>query len=95
MKNWEERIASYTEPQKEIYHRMFPIMDELIALKNEPKSKWRNIVNDKKKNVYIETKKSKRGFNMMRATGPIEFPPVDVFRVIELGGVEGGWDDTA
>lgn len=59
-------------------------MDELIAIKNEDSNNgWRNLVNNKSKKIYIETKKSVRGFNMMRATGPLEFPPIEVFRVIE------------
>ena len=71
-------------------------MDELMGLGKEPKQNgWRNLVNDKRKKIYIETKKSSRGFNMRRATGPIEHPALDCFRVIEQGGVAGEWDETA
>ena len=48
--DWEKRISSYTDKQKAIYRRMLPVMDELIALRAEPKENgWRDIKNDKKK----------------------------------------------
>lgn len=94
--DWEKRISTYTDKQKAIYRRMLPVMDELMALRAEPKENgWRDIKNDKKKQIHIETKKSSRGFCMMRASGPIEFAPIDCFRIIEAGGVTGGWDETA
>ena len=36
-----------------------------------------------------------RGFCMMRASGPIDYAPIDCFRIIEAGGVAAGWDETA
>ena len=72
--DWELRIASYSEPQKQFYRSMLPLFDELNRIANE-KGGWRDLKNDKKRDIKIETRKSERGYNMMRATGTINFPP--------------------
>ena len=72
---------------------MIPVIDRLVGHVEE-KAGWRNLVNDKRRNIYIETKKSAAGLPMMRATGPIDFSPLQVFRAIEYGADKPEWDDS-
>ena len=92
--DWDARIASYTDAQKAFYARMIPTIDELQALKDRAAG-WRVLVNDKRKHIKIEASKSPRGFHMMRASGPIDYPPIDVWRCANYGKDRRGWDDSA
>ena len=93
VKDWESRIAGYTEPQKEFYRRMVPLLDEAKKL-NAEREGWRFLTDDARKKIQIETRKSARNLNMVRATGPIDFPPLTVFQAIEYGAGKAEWDDT-
>lgn len=89
--NWEERIESYTPKQKELYKRMIPTIDQAFKLKDS--SGWKSLVKDDKKKVYIESQKSERGFAVMRATGPINYSPLEVWRAVNFGDDRKQWDD--
>ena len=69
------------------------MIDQLQALKVETAG-WNVLVKDKKKNILIESKKSERGLHVMRASGPIDHPPIWVWRAEKNGADRGLWDHT-
>lgn len=40
------------------------------------------MLDNKESEVKIETKKSVRGFNLLRGQGPIPFAPIDIWRAL-------------
>ena len=46
------------------------------------KTGWEGLVDSKTDQVVIESKRSIRGFQMMRASGPVDGAPIDVFRAM-------------
>ena len=75
-----------------MYKRMIPRLDKLRALKEE--DGWRNLVSDTQKQVFIDSKKSENGLMMMRACGPIEASPTDVWRFVNYGGGRLEYDES-
>lgn len=83
IKNWDERISHYSDEKKALYKRMIPRLDKLRAMKDD--EDWNNLVTDNKKKIYIDSKKSENGLMMMRASGPIDAAPIDVWRYVNYG----------
>lgn len=80
--DWEARIASYTDEQKQVYQALIPRTLELKSLLADTEG-WTVLSNDKKNDVYIECKKQKKsGCMSVRARGALPFAPEDVWRVI-------------
>ena len=44
---------------------------------------WKNLVKDKKYDIRIDSKYSDGGFLTMRASGNIDYSPIDVWRCIQ------------
>jgi len=61
---------------------MIPLFDELKHLSKNTEG-WSILSDEKKYAVLMETKKSSRGFTILRATGIIDYPAIDVWRAYE------------
>ena len=93
--DWEERIAGYTDKQKAYYHKMLPLWDELKALSIDSNG-WSTQVDDKRAGIRIESKRSElRNLLTMRATGSIDYPPIDVWRCLNYMPTRQEWDVNA
>ena len=64
--DWGHRIAAYTEDQKRFYNEMVPKINEIKGIMNSA-SGWDLLVDSTNDKVKIETKRSIRGNNLMRA----------------------------
>mmetsp|Transcript_10021 Transcript_10021/g.16838 ORF Transcript_10021/g.16838 Transcript_10021/m.16838 type:complete len:212 (-) Transcript_10021:38-673(-) len=53
---------------------------------------WDLIVDSKGDRIKIESKRSIRGLLMMRGQGPIDWPPMDVFRCMNYKPMKQEWD---
>ena len=89
--DWSERIASYTDEQKELYNDMVPKVKEFFGLL-ESKNGWEVIVDNKTDMIKIETKRSVRGNMMIRAEGPVDWPPIDVCRCMNYKPFQKDFD---
>ena len=89
--DWSERIASYTDEQRQLYHDLVPRIAEFKGLIDSTNG-WELIVDDKSGKIKIETKKSLRGNMMIRAQGPIDAPPVDVARLVNYRPLQKDFD---
>ena len=95
--DWSERIESYTDEQKETYANMVPKVKEFFGLL-ESKNGWDVLVENKNDRIKIETKRSVRGNQIIRAEGPIDWPPIDVLRCMSYKPFQKEFDlnqDTA
>ena len=61
---------------------MIPLFDELKQLSKNTEG-WSVLSDEKKYEVLMETKKSIRGFTILRAKGIINYPAIDVWRAYE------------
>lgn len=64
--DWGHRLAAYTADQKRFYNEMVPKINEIKGIMNSA-SGWDLLVDSKNDQVKIETKRSIRGNNLMRA----------------------------
>ena len=56
------------------------------------KTGWEGLVDSKTDQVLVESKRSIRGFQMMRASGPVDGAPIDVFRAMSPAEFQSDWD---
>jgi len=61
---------------------MVPLIQELKSIIRS-KENWSLLVDDQQEKVFMETKKSVRGFTILRATGQIDSPVMDVWKCFE------------
>jgi hypothetical protein len=89
--DWGYRIQNYSGEQKQFYMDMVPKINELKGV-GESANLWDLLVDSKKDEVIIETKKSIRGLLIMRAKGVVEWPPMDVFRAMNYSPMIKEWN---
>ena len=89
--DWGHRIAAYTEDQKRFYNEMVPKINEIKGIMNSA-SGWDLLVDSKNDQVKIETKRSIRGNNLMRAQGPIDWTPEEIWRCMCYKPLRQEWD---
>lgn len=88
IKDWSRRTAAYDDRQKAYYDRMVPLFDQFRALRTSPG--W-NVI-EEKDGITVETKKSDKGFLMMRCNATLNYPPKDVFRFMININWKTKWD---
>lgn len=89
--DWQKRIKGYTDEQKKFYNDMVPKIGELKNLIASDQG-WEVLAESKKDDVIVETKRSIRGFYIMRANGMIDYPAKDIFRFICYTPMKPQWD---
>ena len=89
--DWTQRIASYTDEQKQFYHDMVQKLEEFKGIVRSTHG-WDSLVDNKADKIKVECKRSIRGFQMMRANGPIDGSPIDVFRAMSPKEFHPEWD---
>ena len=89
--DYEKRMESYSEEKKKFFRDIFPKVDLLKRLMAENEG-WEVLVDDQEAQIKIETKTSERGNVMMRAQGPIDYPPMDVARLYNYGPLQREFD---
>ena len=79
--NCDKRIEDYPDDVKLFYKKMVPKIEELkdMMATNEG---WTTLVNDKKADVHIYSKKSNAGLMTMKAQGHINYNVLDIWRTI-------------
>jgi len=70
---------------------MVPKIKEFFGLL-ESKNGWDVIVDNKTDRIKIETKRSLRGNLMIRANGPVDWPPIDVCRCLSYKPLQSEFD---
>ena len=85
------RTAAYTQEQKDFYNAIVPKITELKGVMASTNS-WDLLVDSKKDDIFIETKKSIRGFLIVRAVGHIDCNAKDIFRCIMYNPLKSQWD---
>ena len=70
---------------------MVPLMQELQSIIRS-KDKWSLLVDDQQEKVFMETRKSVRNNTILRASGVIDHPPLDVWRCFEYLPFKCQWD---
>ena len=66
IEDWEKRIQNYPDEVKEFYKKMLPKIEELKEMCSTTEG-WSTLVNDKKHDVHIFSKKSNAGIMTMKA----------------------------
>ena len=89
--DWGVRIAAYTPAQKEFYNDMVPKINELKGIAKS-ETGWDLIVDSKADRLKIECKRSIRGTLMMKSCGPIDAPPLDIWRCMMHAPFRNEWD---
>jgi len=80
--DWDKRIEDYPEDVKQFYKKMVPKIAELKEMNSTNNEGWSTLVNDKKLDVHIFSKKSEAGFMTMKAYGHINHNVLDIWRCI-------------
>jgi hypothetical protein len=70
---------------------MVPKINEMKGISRSGTG-WDLVVDSKNDMIKIETKRSIRGIIMMRASGPIDWPPIDVRRCMQYRPMRREWD---
>jgi hypothetical protein len=70
---------------------MVPLIQELKSIIRS-KENWSLLVDDQQEKVFMESKKSVRGFTILRASGVIDYPVLDVWRCFEYLPFKNQWD---
>ena len=91
IRDWGIRIQSYTDEQKAFYNDMVPKIQELKGIAKSTQ-KWDLIVESKSDQIKIESKRSIRGLQMMRANGPIDWSPIEIRRCMGCKEFLREWD---
>ena len=79
--DWDKRIEDYPDDVKLFYKKMIPKINELKEMCAGTEG-WSSLVNDKKNDVHIFSKKSDAGIMVMKAQGTINHNVLDIWRCI-------------
>ena len=90
--DWDKRIEDYPEDVKQFYKKMVPKIAELKGMNSTDNQGWSTLVNDKKLDVHIFSKKSEAGFMTMKAYGHINHNVLDIWRCIQYNPWRPEWD---
>ena len=91
VEDWGARIEAYTDAQKQFYLDHVPKIQEMKGVAKSTNG-WDLLVDNKSEQVKIETKKSIRGLMMLRAAGPIDWSPMEVYRCMQYKQMRPEWD---
>lgn len=89
--DWQVRTQAYTQEQKDFYNSIVPKVQEFKGIMASTGG-WDLLVDSKKDDIFIQTKKSIRGFFIVRARGTIEWNATDIFRCICNNQLKPQWD---
>lgn len=78
--NWEKRIASFSEKQKNKYKIAQEKMKEFKLLLKDKNKDWYLTIDDKKERLKCEQMVSKNGFSMLRAQSESDYDVNTTFR---------------
>ena len=91
--DWEKRIANYSPSVQQKYRALIKKKDDLFRYLDEAKSNgWSVMINNKKKDLYAETKNSVRGIPMIRARTYSNYDPLTTFRIVGSSDMRPKYD---
>ena len=91
--DWEKRIANYSPSVQQKYRALIKKKDDLFRYLDEDKSNgWSVMINNKKKDLYAETRNSERGIPMIRARTYSNYDPLTTFRIVGSSDMRPKYD---